>query len=73
MPKVSIYLPDALYDEVRKHGISLSTLTQRAVVEALGATSNAEWVARARSRKPQARKRIDVSELMAGVRDEFGL
>lgn len=31
MPKVSVYLPDALADDARRHGISLSPVCQQAV------------------------------------------
>ncbi len=72
MPKVSIYLPDVLYDEVRKHEISVSAVAQRALEEAVGHRANAHWVDRARSRPPRTRRTIDTAALLDEVRGEFG-
>lgn len=75
MPKVSVYLPDDLYQEARARGLSLSSLTQRAVRESLGAERNAQWLERARERarrRAGRTTRISTDELMDEVREEFG-
>lgn len=72
MPKVSVYLPDDLYREVRARHLPLSALTQSAVEQALRASDRQDWVARVRSRPPRQDPVIDTSQLMAEVREEFG-
>ncbi|QAY60511.1 hypothetical protein ET475_11265 [Microbacterium protaetiae] len=72
MPKVSIYVPDALYDEVRRKKIPLSTVAQRAFEDAVNARGNTEWIAAARSRTPRTDDVIDVVALLDDVRGEFG-
>ncbi|MQA86190.1 MAG: hypothetical protein GEV03_16540 [Streptosporangiales bacterium] len=72
MPKVSIYLPDPLYDAVRKHDIPVSAVTQQALEEAVRHRVNAEWIARVRSREPRVHSRVDTSALLDEVRTEFG-
>lgn len=71
MPKVSIYLPDALYDEVRRHDISVSAVTQRALEAELRRQANAEWIKHVRSRPPRVRAEIDTTALIDEVRGEF--
>lgn len=68
---MSVYLPDALYDAVRKHDIPVSAVTQRALEDEVRRRENAEWIMRARSRKPRISARIDTSALLGAVRDEF--
>lgn len=72
MPKISIYVPDALYDEIRRREIPLSAVAQRAFENAIRGDANADWVARARTRPPRTHHAIDVEALMDDVRDEFG-
>jgi post-segregation antitoxin (ccd killing protein) len=72
MPKVSIYLPDALYDAVRKHKIPVSTVTQHALEDAVRHRANAEWTARVRSRAARVHRKIDTSALLDEIRSEFG-
>lgn len=72
MPKISVYLPDQLYDAVREHDIPVSAVTQQALEEALRRQVNAEWVERARSREPRIQGRFDTAALIDEVRDEFG-
>ena len=73
MPKVSVYLPDDLYDRARRGGLSLSEVTQRAVEAALREQSVARWVQDVRARRPRARgDSVDTASLMEAVRDEFG-
>lgn len=72
MPKVSIYVPDALYDEVRRKRIPLSAVAQRAFEDAVDASANATWIAAARSRAPRTDRAVDVPELLDEVRDELG-
>lgn len=72
MPKVSVYLPDALYRQAQQQGLSLSALTQKAVERALRESSNKDWIARVQSRKARFHDVIDSAELLRQVRDEFG-
>lgn len=72
MPKVSIYLPDDLYRRARRRGLSLSTLAQRAVHDALRSEDNQNWIEAARTRKPRILTDFDIELLMDEVRDEFG-
>ncbi|WP_417563530.1 type II toxin-antitoxin system CcdA family antitoxin [Microbacterium sp.] len=72
MPKISIYVPDRLYDEVRRKGIPLSAVAQRAFEEAVHAGRNEAWIASARTRAPRVSGVIDTAAVLDGVRDEFG-
>lgn len=72
MPKISVYVPDALYDEVRRRRIPLSTVAQRAFEEALRTERNQEWIANARERMPRVAHTFDSAALIHDVRDEFG-
>ncbi|MDA8068184.1 MAG: hypothetical protein M0T77_06190 [Actinomycetota bacterium] len=71
IPKVTIYVPDAIYDELRARRLPLSQLAQRAFTEAIEQGANADWIAAARSRpiRPTA---ITSEALMAQVDEEFG-
>ena len=71
MPKVSIYIPDEMYDEVRRRDLPLSAVAQRAFAEAIRAGRNADWIATAR-RRPGRTSAIGTEELMAEVDEEFG-
>lgn len=74
MPKVSVYLPDELYQRARQRGLSLSAVTQQALVQALQSEANAEWVARARdrARRHADEPSVDMTALMGEVRADFG-
>ncbi|MFT4011462.1 MAG: type II toxin-antitoxin system CcdA family antitoxin [Nocardioidaceae bacterium] len=72
MPKVSIYLPDALYAAARAEDLPLSALTQQAIESALHDRANGAWIARASGRKPRTTKQFDSAALLGEVRDEFG-
>lgn len=74
MPKVSIYIPDAMYDEMRRRKLPLSQLAQRAFAEALSANENSSWIAAARRRpaRSAAASTISTEALMADVDEEFG-
>jgi len=72
MPKISVYVPDALYAEVRERDIPISTVAQRALQDAVVRERNSEWVARARSRPSRDAPLIDAAALLDEVREEFG-
>lgn len=72
MPKVNIYVPDALYDELRRNDLPISSIAQQAFREALAARANADWVAAARTRPPRTMQPVDTAALMDEVRGEFG-
>ena len=72
MPKVSVYLPEALYAEVQSRGLPLSAITQDALRRALTQDDRAEWVRRVSARPPRTAERIDTASLLDAVRDEFG-
>lgn len=73
MPKVSIYLPDALYREAQARRLPLSTLAQQAVEAALRESDRQDWVAGVRSRPQRCHTVIDTTLLLTEVREEFGL
>lgn len=70
MPKVSIYIPDGMYDEVRRHRLPLSQIAQRAIAEALKSDRNAAWIDAARERSTR-HSTLSSESLMAAVDDEF--
>lgn len=72
MPKVSVYLPDALYRAAQARGLPLSALAQEAVERALAESDRADWVDRVRSRSPRCRTSLDTAGLLDEVRAEFG-
>ena len=72
MPKVSVYLPDALYREAQARQLPLSALTQRAVEDALRASDRQDWVTRVRSRPQRVHTPIDTALLLSEARAEFG-
>lgn len=72
MPKVSVYIPDDLYDAVRRHGISISTVSQKALQMELRRQTNIDWAERIRTRPRRVQSSVDTSALLADVRDEFG-
>jgi len=72
MPKVSVYLPDDLYQAARDEDLPISTLAQQAIRGALEQRANAAWMEEMRNRRPLVTRDFDTSALMAAVRDEFG-
>ena len=72
MPKVRLDVPDALYDQVRRHGISMSAVAQRALEDEVRRRVNLEWIKDARTRKARTRRLIDTSAVLEEVREEFG-
>jgi post-segregation antitoxin (ccd killing protein) len=72
MPKVSVYLPDELYREVRAAGLPISSITQRALEDALAAARNASWVERVRSRPCRVHEVLDTLDALHAARDDFG-
>ena len=72
MPKVSVYLPDALYRAAQARRLSLSTLTQEAVERALRESDRQDWVGRVRARPRRCTARIDTTAVLNDVRSEFG-
>lgn len=72
MPKISIYVPDDLYAELRRQNLPISTLAQDAFRDALDSRHNREWIARARQRPARSSSAVGTAEIIAAVRDEFG-
>ena len=72
MPKVTVYLPDALYRAAQARKLPLSALTQQAVERALQTSEQQDWVARVRSRPRRCEAVIDTALLLTEVREEFG-
>ena len=71
MPKVSVYVPDKLYDELRRRQLPISQLAQQAFADALAGDVNAAWIAAARAR-PVHGSPTSTEDLMADVDDDFG-
>lgn len=72
MPKVSVYLPDDLYQAARAEDLPISTLAQQAIRGALERRANAAWIERAKARPVREDLDFDTAALMDEVRDEFG-
>lgn len=72
MPKVSIYLPDALYQDARAQGLPLSSVAQQAIEKALAAAHTRDWVAGVRARAPRYHRVIDTPALLDSAREGFG-
>lgn len=68
---MSIYIPDSLYDEIKRRELPISQVAQRAFVSALAEEGNASWVAEAR-RRPIRAGGISTESLMSAVDEEFG-
>ncbi len=71
MPKLSVYVPEDLYDEVRRHGIAVSAVAQSALEAAVAQQANRAWAERARLR-PMSTVTVDVSKFVGEARGEFG-
>ena len=72
MPKVSVYLPDELYAAARERGLSISTLTQRALREALLIDQTNQWIEGVRSRRPRVTAVLDTHAALDAAREELG-
>ncbi|MGH3936838.1 MAG: type II toxin-antitoxin system CcdA family antitoxin [Pseudonocardiaceae bacterium] len=72
MPKVSIYLPDALYRAAQARKLPLSALAQQAVEAALRDSDRQDWVAQVRARPQRCHTVIDTAHLLTEVREDFG-
>jgi post-segregation antitoxin (ccd killing protein) len=72
MPKVSIYLPEALYRKAQARKLPLSALAQQAIECALQESNRRDWVTQVRSRPQRCQTVIDTARVLAEVRDEFG-
>lgn len=68
---MSVYLPEELYQQARARDLPLSSLTQRAVEQALSDSERADWVKSVRRRERRTDAIVDSSRLVAEVRDEF--
>lgn len=71
MPKVSVYLPDYLYQQARERGLPLSTLTQTAVEQAVRHNDLRGWIDHERRRSPRLTEAIDTAELIDEVRKDL--
>lgn len=71
MPKVSVYLPDELYDEVRRRGLPLSAVTQEAIERRIAADDRSQWIARMRAKVAGPPRDIDIERVMDEVREDF--
>ena len=72
MPKVSVYLPDELYERVRSQGLSMSAVTQSALEQQLTSVVNDSWIDRMATTAPRLCRPVHTAELLDAVRDEFG-
>lgn len=71
MPKLSVYLPDDVYESVRRYEIPVSSVAQAALQAEVARRANGEWIERARQR-PLRTAPIDTSAVFDDVRVEFG-
>lgn len=72
MPKVSVYLPDDLYEAARSRGLPLSRLTQQAIRDSIEHAPNAAWLDQVRTRPRRHETEIDTGALIEDVREDFG-
>ncbi|MGH3870492.1 MAG: type II toxin-antitoxin system CcdA family antitoxin [Pseudonocardiaceae bacterium] len=72
MPKVSIYLPDALYREAQARKLHLSALAQQAIESAVRESARQDWITKVRSRPPRCHTVIDTAAVLTEVREELG-
>jgi post-segregation antitoxin (ccd killing protein) len=72
MPKISVYLPDDLYQMAREEQLPLSTLAQRAIEQALRAGRVERWVERVRARPARVTTQIGTLGALDQAREEFG-
>lgn len=70
MPKVTIYVPDEMYAELRRRQLPISQLAQRSFSAALADNENADWIARA-AKRPVRPAAISTEDLMSGVDEDF--
>lgn len=68
---MSVYLPDELYRAAQDQGLSISALTQEAIVRELRRSRTDRWVARVRGRPARVHHEVDTSALMDDVRAGF--
>jgi len=72
MPKVSVYLPEALYRAAQAENLPISALAQRAIEDELRVAATNRWIASTRARPLRQVDDFDMSKLMDEVRTEFG-
>jgi hypothetical protein len=72
MPKVSVYLPEALYRAAQAENLPISALAQRAIEDELRVAATNRWIASTRTRPPREVGDFDMSKLMDEVRSELG-
>ncbi|HEY3736637.1 MAG TPA: hypothetical protein VGL26_04275 [Jatrophihabitans sp.] len=71
MPKISIYVPDAMYDELRRRHLPASQIAQAAFSKALAENANAAWIERMLARPINDRITTSTEDLMDAVDEEF--
>ena len=71
MPKVNVYVPEEMYEELRRRHLPVSQIAQEAFSKAIteDENPNAEWIARILAR-PRRRYSVTTEELMAAVDEE---
>jgi post-segregation antitoxin (ccd killing protein) len=69
---VRVPLPDDLYRAAREQGLSISTLAQRALEQALREQATNRWIDSVRARPPRVTTVLDTTAALDGAREEFG-
>lgn len=72
MPKISVYLPQDLYEQAKASSLPISSIAQEAIESALRRDDVNHWVERMRKQPPSTVPEFDMSDLMDEVRGEFG-
>jgi post-segregation antitoxin (ccd killing protein) len=72
MARVNVYLPDDLAARAKQADLNVSSLTQRAIEEALSGQATDRWLAELAKLPPSGVTHEQVIEALDAVRDEYG-
>ena len=71
MARVNVYLPDDLAARAKEANLNVSSLTQRAIEEALAGQATNTWLARIRNLPPSGVNHEQVIEALDVAREEY--
>jgi post-segregation antitoxin (ccd killing protein) len=72
MARVNVYLPDDLAVRAKEADLNVSSLTQRAIEEALSGQATDRWLAELAKLPPSGVTHEQVIAALDAVRDEYG-
>jgi post-segregation antitoxin (ccd killing protein) len=71
MARVNVYLPDDLAARAKEADLNVSSLTQKALEQALAAQASNAWLARVRLLPPSGVTHEQVIEALDAAREEY--